>query len=156
MAEQKSKTYIRDGRAPIPEKESTSRVMSANKAKNTKPEIVLRQSMWKAGIKGYRLHPKNIVGTPDIAFIKRKIAIFVNGCFWHRCPHCNPSFPKSNIEFWSTKFHKNNERDNAKNESLKNDGWKVLVVWECQIKKGLSAIIESIKVLTAETDLHTN
>lgn len=144
----KKRTYIRDGRAPIPINENTSRVMSANKAKNTKPELLLRRALWKSNIKGYRIHPKNIVGKPDITFIGKKIAVFVNGCFWHRCPNCNPSMPKSNTEFWENKFRKNIERDALKIETLTNDGWKVLVVWECQIKNNLTQIVKSISKLT--------
>ena len=93
------KEYVRDGRAPIPKKESISRVMSANKAKNTKPELKLRKALWHSGYKGYRLHPKNIPGRPDIVFKKYALAIFVNGCYWHRCEKCEPSFPKVQSRF---------------------------------------------------------
>ena len=126
--------YIRDGRAPIPIKENTSRVMSANKGKDTKPEITLRKTLYVTGLRGYRLHWKKAPGSPDIAYPGKKIAIFVNGCFWHRCPHCNPSFPKTNIEFWNNKFQKNKERDMRKREILETNGWIVIVIWECQIK----------------------
>lgn len=127
--------YLRDGRAPIPDSDITSKLMRANKAKNTKPEISLRKLMWSHNIKGYRLHHKKIPGRPDIAFIKLKIAIFVQGCFWHRCPYCNPPLPKSNSEFWRNKFQMNVERDQKKFDELKNCGWKILMLWECQIKK---------------------
>lgn len=136
--------YIRDGRAPIPEKESTSRVMSANKAKNTTPEILLRKYLWKNGIRGYRLHWKNAPGRPDITFPGRKIAIFVNGCFWHRCPYCNPSLPKSNTDFWEKKFARNKARDKKKIEDLKKLGWRTLVIWECQIKDDIDSCVHAI------------
>lgn len=139
------KNYIRDGRAPIPIKESTSKVMSAIKAKNTKPELILRKALWENGIKGYRLHWKKIPGKPDISFVGKKIAIFVNGCFWHRCPHCNPSTPKSNIEFWKNKFNKNIERDITKKIELKQLGWKTLTLWECEINKTTLYCINEIK-----------
>lgn len=92
------KKYVRDKRSPKPKNENVSRVMSANKAKNSKPEMKLRKYLWNNGLKGYRLHPKKIPGRPDIAFISKKLAIFVNGCYWHRCPKCNYPLPKNNRE----------------------------------------------------------
>lgn len=91
--------YLRDKRSPTPKNESTSRVMSANKGKDSKPETTLRKKIWSEGLKGYRLHYKKIPGRPDICFVSKKVAIFVNGCFWHRCPKCNYSLPKNNTEF---------------------------------------------------------
>jgi DNA mismatch endonuclease, patch repair protein len=139
------KVYLRDGRAPIPKREVTSKVMSSIRAKNTKPEIALRKALWKNGLQGYRLHWKKVAGRPDIAYPKRKIAIFVNGCYWHRCPHCNPSFPKTNKNFWQKKFQDNAERDQRKNKELKKDGWIVIVVWECQIKDNMNRVIHKIE-----------
>lgn len=126
--------YIRDGRAPIPVKESISRVMSANKAKNTIPEITLRNALWHAGARGYRINWKKVPGRPDIAFPGRKIAIFVNGCFWHRCPKCKLPLPKSNRSFWANKFSRNKKRDGQKIKDLIGIGWRTVVVWECEIK----------------------
>lgn len=141
------KKYLRDGRAPIPEKETTSKVMSANKGKDTKPELLLRKALWHNNIRGYRLHWKKAPGRPDITFPGKKIAIFVNGCFWHRCPICKPSFPKSNVEFWTDKFNKNVARDKKKTDDLINLGWSVLTIWECEIKKDLNGQINRIKDL---------
>ena len=140
------KIYLRDGRAPIPKMESTSRVMSANKAKNTTPELTFRKALWTNGIRGYRLHWKKVPGRPDIAFPSKKIAIFINGCYWHRCPHCKPHLPKSNIEFWREKFRKNKLRDRKKSIDLEKEGWKVYTIWECQIKNN-SFMDKWIKVL---------
>lgn len=131
----KKKVYLRDGRAPIPLKEITSKVMSANKAKNTTPEIKFRELLSQEGIKGYRINLKKVAGTPDIAFTKHKVAIFINGCFWHRCPYCKPSLPKTHRDFWKQKFTKNKIRDKEKVAALRKGGWKVLTIWECQIKK---------------------
>lgn len=139
------KKYIRDGRAPIPEKMVTSKVMSANKGKNTKPEILLRKALCNEGIKGYRLHWKKASGTPDIAFPRRKLAIFVNGCYWHRCPQCKLTVPKSNTEFWEKKFTRNKERDQEKIRLLKKNGWNVIVIWECMIKKDILDVVKIIK-----------
>jgi DNA mismatch endonuclease (patch repair protein) len=138
--------YIRDGRAPIPKKEATSRVMSANRGVDTHPEMVLRRALFQEGLRGYRLHWKKAPGRPDIAFPGKKVAIFVNGCFWHRCPYCHPSFPRTNIDFWTEKFKKNRERDKRKRKELREDGWEVVVIWECQIKKHLMACVEKIKI----------
>ena len=148
-----TKEYIRDGRSPIPQNEVTSKVMSANKGKDTKPELLLRKELWKNNIRGYRLHWKKAPGRPDIAFPKKKLAIFVNGCFWHRCPHCNLSLPKSHSEFWTEKFDKNIARDKKKIELLKNIGWKVLVIWECMIKND---ILDSVNIIKKELEKYAN
>lgn len=79
-----------------------------------------------------------VPGKPDIAFPGRKIAIFVNGCFWHRCPKCNPSQPKRNVEFWEAKFRRNVERDRAAVAALTQMGWTPITIWECELKKTAS------------------
>ena len=139
------KEYLRDGRAPIPKSENISRVMSANKSKSTKPEIVLRMAFRENGILGYRLNWKKVHGTPDIAFPKKKIAIFINGCFWHRCPNCNYPLPKTNTLFWNNKFSKNIDRDQRNIDALENLDWQVFIVWECEIKKNLEIIVDKFK-----------
>ncbi len=128
------KGYIRDKRSPSPSNEKVSKVMSRNKAKDTKPELILRKALWKNGVRGYRTHPKNIPGRPDICFLSKKIAIFVNGCFWHRCPHCAYKLPTHNQDFWKAKFERNTARDKEKTETLIRSGWKVITVWECKLK----------------------
>ena len=145
--------YLRDGRAPIPNMEFTSKLMSSNKAKNTRPELLLRKALWANGIKGYRIHWKKAPGTPDIAFPKKKLAIFINGCFWHRCPNCNLPLPKSNTEFWKEKFDKNIARDKRKIELLKNIGWKVIVIWECMIKND---ILDTINIIKKELEKYAD
>ena len=145
MKSQKEKVFIRDGRAPIPAKVETSRVMSGNKAKNTKPELILRKAIWAIGIRGYRLHWKKAPGRPDISFPGKRVAIFINGCFWHRCPLCHPPAPKSNSEFWNEKFRKNIERDKSKNRLLKQNGWEVQTFWECEIKSDVGDCVSRLK-----------
>lgn len=113
----------------------TRKSMQGNKGSNTKPELLVRRELRRAGLPGYRLHWKKAPGHPDIAYPGRKIAIFVNGCFWHRCPYCQPALPKTNTEFWEAKFARNIERDRRDEEALEAAGWRVLVVWECQLKK---------------------
>jgi DNA mismatch endonuclease (patch repair protein) len=138
------KQYSRDKRSPVPKNASVSSVMSANKAKNTKPELALRKLLWSKGIRGYRLNWKKAPGRPDIAFPGKKLAIFVHGCFWHRCPICTKALPKHNTEFWQKKFDRNVERDQAKADQLKELGWKVAIVWECQLKEQPDAIMKNI------------
>lgn len=138
-------SYIRDGRAPIPTSETTSRVMSANVGKNTKPELALRKALREIGIPGYRLHWKKAPGRPDIAYPGRRIAIFVNGCYWHRCPHCNLPLPRSNTDFWKEKFEKNIKRDTDKTRDLEENGWMVLVFWECEINNDPLACADKVK-----------
>ena len=140
-----TKKYIRDGRAPIPLNESTSEIMSSIKDRNTKPELILRKALWNSRVRGYRLHWKRVPGSPDIAFPGKKVAVFVNGCFWHRCPHCNPPMPKSNSDFWKNKFEENKERDKRKIKKLEEMGWNVIVVWECQLKNDVEKMVDKIK-----------
>ena len=121
-----NRVYIRDGRFPLPEKESISITMSSVKSKNTKPEIIVRKALWNYGIKGYRLHWKKAPGRPDIAFPGKKIALFVNGCFWHRCPYCSPLVPKSHSKFSIDKFERNIKRDQEKNRSTKRKRLEIL------------------------------
>lgn len=115
--------------------EAVHKSMQGNKRKDTKPELKVRALLREMGYPGYRLQWKKAPGHPDIAYPGRKVAIFVNGCFWHRCPHCNPSVPKTNTEFWEAKFARNVERDKRTTEALEADGWTVIIIWECQLKK---------------------
>jgi DNA mismatch endonuclease (patch repair protein) len=140
-----SKEFIRDGRAPIHFNLFTSRVMSANKAKNSNPELILRSALWANGIRGYRLHWKKVPGRPDIAYTIKKMAIFVNGCYWHSCPNCNPHVPKTHTDFWSKKFTANEKRDKMKNEQLNQLGWKVITIGECQLKKDFEKQLKTIQ-----------
>ena len=144
--------YIRDGRAPIPTSETTSRVMSANLGKNTKPELALRKALRAIGLPGYRLHWKKVPGRPDIAYPGRKIAIFVNGCYWHRCPHCDLPLPKSNTDFWLNKFESNKKRDSEKILKLEEEGWRVLVFWECEIINDVFTCAEKVKEEVSRID----
>ncbi len=130
----------------MPLNENVSRVMSSNKAKNTKPELRLRKALYADGVRGYRLNWKKVPGKPDIAFPGRKISIFINGCYWHRCPHCELPLPKTNTEFWKEKFDKNIKRDKKKEKELLDLGWTVLVFWECKIKTNIKDCINKIKV----------
>ena len=121
-------------RSPAASSEATTKVMRANKRKDTKPELLVRQHLREAGLTGYRLQWR-VPGRPDVAWPGKKVALFVNGCFWHRCPHCQLPTPKSNVEYWVVKFEHNQERDQRNIRALEAAGWKVHVLWECQLKK---------------------
>ena len=143
----KKKQYQRDGRAPIPKKDITSKIMSHIRAKNTTPERIMRAALNKAGLVGYKLNFKRLPGRPDICYPSKRIAILIHGCYWHRCPQCKPSMPKTHLSFWKDKFKKNKARDKKKLALLHKLGWKSIVVWECEIKKSLSKAIKNIEKL---------
>ena len=109
--------------------------MQANRSKNTTPELRVRAALRAAGLTGYRLHWKKAPGHPDVCFPGRRVAILINGCFWHRCPFCGPSRPKTHPEFWEAKFARNRARDALVRAELVDGGWTVVVVWECRLKK---------------------
>ena len=144
-----SREYVRDRRSPIPSNGHISEVMSSNKAKDTSPELLLRRALRKNGAGGYRLQ-WDVPGRPDIAYPGRRVAIFVNGCFWHRCPRCNLPLPKSNVDFWRNKFEKNIKRDQNKKELLEESGWKVITVWECEIQSNIKSITDTILTVLDE------
>lgn len=114
--------------------EVRSRIMRAIKSRDTKPEMLTRRTVHGMGYR-YRLHRKDLPGKPDLVFPSRRKAIFVHGCFWHGhdCPHGSRT-PKSNRDYWVAKISRNRERDAQSEAALKQDGWRVLTVWECQMK----------------------
>ena len=109
--------------------------MSHIRNKNTKPEDIVAKYLFKNGFR-YRRNVKKLPGTPDIVLKKYNAVIFINGCFWHMHEGCkNFVWPKDNEEFWRNKLLRNKERDAAKIKQLKELGWKVITVWECELKK---------------------
>ena len=131
-----SRVEIVTVRVPSPPASSYAvhKSMQGNKRANTKPELLVRERLRKAGLAGYRLQWK-VPGHPDIAWPGKRVAVEVRGCFWHRCPHCKPSTPKKNTEYWEAKFARNTERDAENVRKLEEMGWRVHVIWECQLKK---------------------
>ena len=121
--------------ADVVDKETRSRMMSGIKGKNTKPEMIVRKALHKAGYR-YRLHDKRLPGKPDIVLPKYKTVIFVHGCFWHHHDCKYFKWPKTRPEFWRTKIEGNVERDKKAYAKLQRLGWKVVVVWECDIREG--------------------
>lgn len=111
-----------------------SRIMRAIKGKDTKPEMAVRRLAYSLGYR-YRLHRRDLPGRPDLAFIGRRKAIFVHGCFWHQHAGCRAAhLPRSRPEYWGPKLARNVARDGANLAALEGIGWRVLVVWECEIK----------------------
>ncbi len=109
------------------------RCMSHIRSKDTKPELMVRNWLWSHGYR-YRLNVKNVPGKPDIVMRRYRTAIFVNGCFWHGHEDCKYyRIPKSNTEFWENKINSNRQRDQKNYDILQQNGWQVLVVWECQL-----------------------
>jgi len=109
--------------------------MRAIKSKDTKPELAVRKALRAAGLTGYRLHRKDLPGRPDIAFLGRKKAIFVHGCFWHGHDCLEGSRrPQSQKDYWLPKISGNQDRDARHQGKLINSGWDVLTVWECEIQ----------------------
>lgn len=112
--------------------EDRSRIMRAVRRENTTPEIRVRKVAHALGYR-FRLHRRDLPGSPDLVFPKHKLCIFVHGCFWHRHLGCKKTTtPKSNRKFWNEKFSRNMERDRRKAKQLKALGWRVATIWECQ------------------------
>lgn len=111
-----------------------SRMMSGIRSQNTRPEIVVRRHLHRAGFR-FRLHRKDLPGTPDLVFASRRSVVFVNGCFWHGHLACRYfKVPSSRTEFWIAKIHGNRGRDERNIQELTSLGWRVYVVWECETR----------------------
>ena len=129
--------------------------MSPIRSKDTKPEQLLRQALWHKGFR-YTLHVKYLPGKPDIVLPKYKTAIFVNGCFWHGHKGCKDFvIPKSNTAFWLEKIGKNKNRDEHNITALISAGWKVITIWECELKKPVieATLSELFQTLTKSPQL---
>jgi DNA mismatch endonuclease, patch repair protein len=113
--------------------EQRSYVMSRVSSKDTKPEKIVRSFLHRSGFR-FRLHMLNLPGKPDIVLAKYMTVIFVHGCFWHRHKDCRKATtPQSRKEFWEEKFKRNVIRDKENCKALRSDGWKIFVVWECEL-----------------------
>jgi len=114
---------------------SRSDIMRAVKRANTAPEIIVRQVLHALGLR-FRLHRRDLPGSPDVVLPRFRTVIFVHGCFWHRHPDCRyTTTPKTRQEYWLPKFAANIERDLRKEAQLQELGWRVLLVWECETKQ---------------------
>ncbi len=125
-------------------KKQRSLLMSRVSSSNTKPEWVLRGALHRIGFR-YRLSNRNLPGSPDIVLPKYKTAIFVHGCFWHGHPKCkSASVPKTNHKYWKNKLSENRKRDAKNIGELKNQGWKVQIVWECELLRNTLEIVGEV------------
>ena len=108
--------------------------MVAIRSKNTKPEIAVRHYLFRNGLR-FRLHAKVLPGKPDIIFPSRRVAVFVHGCFWHGCKNCidGKRKVKSNSDYWTDKILRNRRRDRRNRKALRDLGWVVLIIWECEV-----------------------
>ncbi len=125
--------------------------MAAVRAKNTRPEMAVRSLVHRMGYR-FRLHRKGLPGRPDLVFPGRRAVIFVHGCFWHRHPDtaCRLArMPKSRLEFWHPKLEANRERDVANISRLAEQGWRTLVVWECELRD-MVRVAESVRHFLGE------
>ena len=118
-----------------------SRCMSRIQGKNTSPETSLRKALWATGLR-YRIHAK-LPGKPDIVFTKLKVVIFIDGCFWHRCP-IHGVMPKSNADFWKAKLKGNVKRDRKTDKTLRKLGWEVMRFWEHQVENELEKVVKEV------------
>jgi DNA mismatch endonuclease (patch repair protein) len=121
--------------------------MSRIRGRDTKPELELRKSLWARGCR-FRVQFK-LTGRPDIVFTAVRVAVFVDGCFWHGCAQ-HGVMPRTNGEFWRNKIRLNQERDRKVNASLKGDGWTVIRVWEHEVEQRLSVVVGRICRIVAD------
>lgn len=131
--------------------------MARVRGRDTKPEMLVRRALHRAGLR-YRLHAKELPGKPDIVFRKRRLAVFVHGCFWHQ--HDDPAcklarMPKSRQTFWEPKLEGNRQRDERNAAKLRHMGWTVLAIWECELARPdmVDTIIRNVR-LAIEKDPH--
>lgn len=133
-----------------------SRMMSGIRGKDTRPEMIVRRFLHNLGYR-YRIHRKDLAGKPDIVIPRLKVCLFVHGCFWHRHPGCRfATMPKTRTDFWKKKFEKNVARDAANIAALEVRGWRVLVIWECQLKTDpltLNRLDHTLQILSSERAL---
>jgi len=126
----------------IVDKKTRSKIMSSIRSKNTKVELMLRRALWKEGLR-YRIHYK-IRGSPDIVFLSKKVAVFIDGDFWHGYDWKKLK-PKLKNKFWVNKITRNMERDKEVNAELEKEGWKVIRIWEHELRDNMEKCVKRIK-----------
>lgn len=140
------------GPPPPASSAAASATMKANRVRDTGPELQMRAALRATGLGGYRLAWKAAPGRPDISYPGKHVAVFVHGCYWHRCPICDKPLPKNNADFWQRKFIRNQERDTRKTRDLEDAGWRVVQIWECEIKKDIAACVEAVQTALEAAD----
>lgn len=129
-------------------KETRSRVMARIRSKDTKPELALRRALFASGLRGWRCHAKHVPGKPDVAFTRRKVAVFVDGRFWHG--HPDYFTPGKSGAYWDAKIARTQERDRIANERLLADGWTVLRFWDLDVENDLAGCVERVAQALAQ------
>lgn len=127
----------------IVDQATRSKMMAGIKSKNTKPELVIRSGLFARGLR-FRLHPKELPGKPDLVFPKYKTVLFVHGCFWHAHDCHLFRIPSSNQEYWQKKLIGNRDRDQIQQDQLKQAGWRVLIVFECELRGQSALAVENL------------
>lgn len=117
--------------------------MSRIRSRDTRIELALRRALWARELRGYRVHPSGLPGKPDVVFTRWRVAVFVDGCFWHACEECFVA-PSSNTSYWRPKIERNVERDREVDTTLAQAGWTVVRVWEHEIERDLSGAVDAI------------
>lgn len=125
-------------------KDVRSRVMRCIPSRGTKPEVLMRLALVRSGLRGWRMHVSNLPGKPDFTFSKKRLAVFVDGCFWHGCKYCYRG-PKSNKRYWNSKLLSNKARDMKNSKMLLSSGWRILRLWEHQVRDDLGFCLKKIR-----------
>jgi DNA mismatch endonuclease (patch repair protein) len=131
------------GRRPM----SRSEVMARVRSKDTTPELTVRRAVHAAGFR-FQLHRKTLPGSPDLVFVSRCIAVFVNGCFWHGHTCEDGKRPSSNVEYWDKKIGRNVARDRASYKALRRRGWTPIIIWTCRLKQDLRRLLAVLQERT--------
>lgn len=128
------------------DREKRSWIMRRVLSKGTKPERAVSEALLASGLR-FQSNVEGVAGNPDIAFRKLKLAIFINGCFWHwhGCPRCR--MPASNRRYWRAKIARNVERDKKHRRELHRTGWRYITIWECDMDRGISRILRTVRAL---------
>ena len=133
-----------DPRNPAPTSLAARIAMVGNVGKGTTPEVALRRALHAAGARGYRVSLRVEGVRPDVVFPRPRVAVFVHGCFWHRCPTCRHALPRTNREFWLAKFRRNRARDRQKRRILERAGWRVVELWEHEVRDDVARAIRAV------------
>lgn len=133
--------------------ERRSRLMSRVRTRDTKPEMLLRRALWAAGLRGWRLHPKTVPGRPDLAWLGRRVAVFVDGAFWHGHPD---SYWGQSGKFWDEKIARNRARDVQINAQLVECGWCVVRLWDFEVEREVGPCVERVRSAWEAADASTS
>ncbi|MCX6359841.1 MAG: very short patch repair endonuclease [Armatimonadetes bacterium] len=141
----------RDRRETFIVAEGTRKSMRSNKSRDTSIEMLVRRAAWAAGMRGYRVHSRLVIGRPDMVFSRYKVAVFIHGCYWHGCQSCGRGrIPKTNVSYWTEKIAANQARDRYVAEQLSAQGYRIVVLWECEVLGDLPACVGRLRALLRE------